>query len=168
MDSSGPLGEDMDDRRIPALRDQLVEHLGRTGQVQASPIAEAFRSVPRHIFLPGVDPAVAYSDETVVTETTDDGRPLSSSSQPAIMAAMLEQLAVEPGQHVLEIGAGTGYNAALLAHLVGDGGTVTTIDIDQNLVDQARENLIAAGFPQVTVVCGDGAEGWAENGPYDR
>ncbi|GAB3520611.1 hypothetical protein GCM10027402_09250 [Arthrobacter monumenti] len=131
-------------------------------------MAEAFSRVPRHIFLPGVDPEVAYSDEAVVTETADDGRPLSSSSQPAIMAAMLEQLAVEPGQRVLEIGAGTGYNAALLARLVGDGGTVTTIDIDQKLVDQARGNLAAAGFPEVSVACGDGADGWPENAPYDR
>jgi len=61
------------------------------------------------------------------------------------MALMLEQLGVEPGQRVLEVGAGTGYNAALLGHLVGEAGAVTTVDIDADLVEQARRNLDAAG-----------------------
>jgi protein-L-isoaspartate(D-aspartate) O-methyltransferase len=151
-----------------ALRTRLVEQLVNGGWIRSQPVMDAFESVPRHVFLPGVDPVVAYTDEAVVTRTTEDGRPLSSSSQPAIMAAMLEQLTVEPGQRVLEIGAGTGYNAALLARLAGDPGAVTTIDIDRELVEQARHHLVNAGFAGVTVACADGAGGWPDNAPYDR
>jgi protein-L-isoaspartate(D-aspartate) O-methyltransferase len=75
---------------------------------------------------------------------------------------------VEPGQRVLEIGAGTGYNAALLAHLVGPEGQVVSVDIDADLVERAREHLIDAGHSEVTVVCGDGAEGFTPAAPYDR
>ncbi len=74
--------------------------------------------------------------------------------QPAIMAIMLEQLEMEPGHRVLEIGAGTGYNAALMAHIVGDAGQVVTVDIDEDIAEGAREHLVAAGFGQVQVVCG--------------
>ena len=80
--------------------------------------------------------AEAYQDEAFVIKTGPDGLPLSSSSQPAIMAIMLEQLGLAPGQRVLEIGTGTGYNAALMAHLVGERGTVVTMDIDADLVGQ--------------------------------
>ena len=66
--------------------------------------------------------AAAYNDEAVVTRQAQDGSPSSSSSQPSIMAEMLEMLALRPEARVLEIGAGTGYNAALLAHLVGPVG----------------------------------------------
>src|SRR5204862_9660 len=73
------------------------------------------------------------------------GLPVSSSSQPAIMAVMLQLLRPLPGQRVLEIGAGTGYNAALIAHLVGPAGHVVTVDIDADLVERARGHLAAAG-----------------------
>ena len=84
------------------------------------------------------------------------------------MAMMLEQLSVQSGHRVLEIGAGTGFNAALLAHLAGEAGAVTTVDIDQDLVAQGRRNLDTAGLARVEVVCSDGAEGWAANAPFDR
>ncbi|MDQ3504075.1 MAG: methyltransferase, FxLD system [Actinomycetota bacterium] len=153
---------------VPVLRNQLVDRLWEAGRICTESVAEAFRVVPRHVFLPGVQPAAAYADEVIATKWQPDGQPISSSSQPAIMAIMLEQLQVQPGQRVLEIGAGTGYNAALLAHLVGPTGAVTTLDIDQDLVDQARRHLDDAGFARVEVVRADGAGGWAANGPYDR
>ncbi len=153
---------------VRALRDRLVDRLCAAGSICTNQVAEAFRLVPRHVFLPGVESAGAYADEAIPTKWEPDGRPISSSSQPAIMAIMLEQLGVEPGQRVLEIGAGTGYNAALLGHLVGEAGAVTTVDIDADLVEQGRRHLDAAGLAQVSVVCGDGADGWAENAPYDR
>lgn len=150
------------------LRAKLVEELSMAGWIRTHSMAEVFRSVPRHVFLPGVDPVEAYADQAVVTHTAADGRPLSSSSQPAVMAAMLEQLAVGHGQRVLEVGTGTGYNAALLARLVGNHGAVTTVDVDPYLVERARGHLAAAGFSDVTVVCTDGADGWRDNAPYDR
>jgi protein-L-isoaspartate(D-aspartate) O-methyltransferase len=154
--------------RAGALRGQLTDQLLAEGRIGTEPVAAAFRAVPRHHFLPGVDLDVAYADDAVVTKWSPDGRPVSSSSQPAIMALMLEQLGLRPGHRVLEIGAGTGYNAALIAHLVGARGAVVTVDIDDDLVAQARENLARAGGTGVTVVCGDGAEGWAPGSPYDR
>jgi protein-L-isoaspartate(D-aspartate) O-methyltransferase len=84
------------------------------------------------------------------------------------MATMLEQLEVQAGHHILEIGAGTGNNAALLATLAGEEGQVVTIDIDNDLVTAAQEHLKMAGFHQVRVVCGDGAFGYREAAPYDR
>src|ERR1044072_8595046 len=96
-------------------REATVAQLPERGEVSER-VAEAFRLVPRHRFLPDFDPEAAYRDEPIVTKRDEEGRPISSSSQPAIMGIMLDQLDVRPGHRVLEIGAGTGYNAALLAH----------------------------------------------------
>ena len=81
---------------------------------------------------------------------------------------MLQQLRVEPGMRVLEIGAGTGYNAALLAELVGPSGAVTTVDIGEEIAAEARGRLASAGYPRVAVIAADGAAGWPPNAPYDR
>src|SRR5581483_5459570 len=84
------------------------------------------------------------------------------------MAIMLEQLQLKPGLRVLEIGAGTGYNAALMAHIVGETGQVITIDIDEDIVYNARLHLVTAGFERVQVICADGGAGYAHAAPYDR
>ena len=123
--------------------------------------------MPRHAFLPDVGIDDVYTDRAFPTKHAD-GKPISSSSQPAIMAIMLEQLALQPGQRVLEIGAGTGYNAALIAHLVGDRGQIVTIDIDEDVVVAARQHLAAAGFDRVDVRCADGGYGDPEGAPFDR
>lgn len=126
------------------------------------------RVVPRHLFVPDATIERAYSNEAVVTHRDVDGVAVSSASAPATVAVMLEQLDVQPGHRVLEIGAGTGYNAALLAHLVGPAGKVTTVDIDREVVRGARECLAAAGCRDVTVLYGDGEFGYADHAPYDR
>lgn len=158
----------MTETGVAALRTALTDQLLHGGLIRGGEVAEAFRTVPRHLFLPEVDPAKAYADEAIPVKWSADGRPLSSSSQPAIMAIMLEQLRLEPGQRVLEIGTGTGYNAALLAHIVGEAGTVATVDIDEDLATAARQRLHAAGYPSVVVASGDGAAGWPGGAPYDR
>lgn len=84
------------------------------------------------------------------------------------MARMLDQLMVEDGHSVLEIGAGTGYNAALLSQLAGPGGTVTSVDLDSGTARLARRNLLGAGFDKVRVVEADGWMGAPERGPFDR
>ena len=153
---------------VTLLRDRLVDELVAQRHLHTPRIEQAFRRVPRHLFLPRLDPAEVYLDRAIPTKWSSDGLPISSSSQPAIMARMLEQLQVERGQRVLEIGAGTGYNAGLLAHLVGPAGSVTTVDIDEDTVDQARQHLLSAGLPRVRVMCGDGAAGLPAEAPYDR
>lgn len=124
--------------------------------------------MPRHLFVPEVDPPRAYDDEAIPIKWRADGRPVSSSSQPAMMAIMLEQLGLEAGHRVLEIGTGTGYNAALMTYLVGETGAVVTVDIDEELAETARRRLNAAGYPSVVVDGGDGAAGWPGGAPYDR
>ncbi|PZG15769.1 methyltransferase, FxLD system [Nonomuraea aridisoli] len=152
---------------LTARRRAMVAAL-RERHAVSEPVAEAMLAVPRHLFVPGVDPEHAYRDQPIVTKRDAAGLPVSSSSQPLIMAVMLDQLGVEPGHRVLEIGAGTGYNAALLAHLTGPGGHVVSLDIDADTVEQARRHLSAAGCAQVEVVCADGAGGHPAGAPYDR
>jgi protein-L-isoaspartate(D-aspartate) O-methyltransferase len=150
-------------------RARLVDELRASGRLTSGPVEAAFRAVPRHVFLPELDPvSQAYQDEAFVIKTDEGGLPVSSSSQPAIMAIMLEQLGVAAGQRVLEIGTGTGYNAALMSRLVGPGGSVVSVDIDPEVADRARANLVAAGYPDVIVICGDGGFGAPEFAPYDR
>lgn len=113
--------------------------------------------------------AGAYADRPIATHVRA-GELVSSSSQPSLMALMCEALLVADGQRVLEIGAGTGYNAALLAHRLGPGA-VTTVDLDAEITDAARAHLLAYGTPaarSVTVVTGDGALGHRAGAPYDR
>ncbi|PKB83314.1 MAG: hypothetical protein BZY88_02400 [SAR202 cluster bacterium Io17-Chloro-G9] len=153
--------------RISGLQDALVEDLKSKGCIQSPNVEGAFRAVPRHLFLPDVAPERVYSDDAILTKRMD-GKVVSSSSQPAIMAIMLEQLGLQPGHRVLEIGAATGYNAGLMGHLVGDSGEVVTIDIDEDLAAGARAHLAAAGLNRVRVVCGDGGLGYPSGAPYDR
>lgn len=133
-------------------------------------IAAAMETVPRHHFLPGIPLERAYAEEAVVVKRDAFQQPISSASQPAMVALMLDQLDPRSGMRVLEIGAGTGYSAALLAELVGPAGHVTTVDLDPELVASASDHLLAAGYgpERVTVVQGDGALGWEPGAPYDR
>jgi len=118
---------------------------------------------------PGAPLAQVYSPETVLpTHFDDDGLSISSSSAPNIMAIMLQQLRVRPGMHVLEIGAGTGYNAGLLARLVGPHGCVVTVDLDEQITTEARQHLHAADIDNVRVVCGDGWLGSDREETFDR
>ena len=150
-----------------SLLSALVDNLQTTGVLTQPAVEAAFRAVPRHLFLPQLPIEEVYRDEAIPIKM-QDGRAISSSSQPAIMAIMLEQLDLAPGQRVLEIGAGTGYNAALLGWLVGPNGQVTTVDIDDDLVAGARAHLTTAGSGNVQVVQADGGEGYAPAAPYDR
>ncbi|MEU2551296.1 methyltransferase domain-containing protein [Streptomyces sp. NPDC013313] len=173
-----------------AAREALVREIDADGAWAADPVwREAFAAVPRHLFVPyyyvGVrggyerrwgespDPEArerwvrgAYADTPLATRLRD-GELLSSSSQPSLMARMLAALRVEDGDRVLEVGAGTGYNAALLAHRLGDDDLVTTVDLDPEITESARQHLAAAGH-RPAVVTGDGARGVPERAPFDR
>jgi protein-L-isoaspartate(D-aspartate) O-methyltransferase len=150
------------------LRGKLIDELCEWELFRTAVVEDAMRIVPRHVFLPGVPIEKAYSHDNIVTHRDSAGAALSSASQPGIVAAMLEQLDARPGHRVLEIGAGTGYNAALLAYLVGPQGKVTTVDIDAEVAEGARRNLDAAGYEAVRVICGDGEDGYPVGAPFDR
>jgi protein-L-isoaspartate(D-aspartate) O-methyltransferase len=108
-----------------------------------------------------------YSDQALITHFDERGAPCSSSSQPTLMAGMLEALELAPGMRVLEVGAGTGYNAALVAALTA--APVVTVDTGERVVAEARAALRRLGLDdQVTVVHGDGYDGWSAGAPYDR
>ncbi|MEU0843914.1 methyltransferase domain-containing protein [Streptomyces sp. NPDC005962] len=128
----------------------------------------------------GCDPerwwAAAYGDVSVVTQIDDGGReplddhwatPTSSASRPSVVALMLAAAGLQPGHRVLEIGTGTGFNAALLAHLVGRAH-VTSVEIDPSVSAQARASLAAAGYQEVSAVCADGEDGTSSRAPFDR
>ncbi|MDH6450264.1 MULTISPECIES: methyltransferase domain-containing protein [unclassified Streptomyces] len=181
------------DRDLAELADSaraaLVREIDASGAWAADPgWREAFEAVPRHLFVPyyyvGVmggyerrwgespDPRArekwvrgAYADAPLATRLRD-GELVSSSSQPSLMAMMLAELRVRNGDRVLEIGAGTGYNAALLAHRLGDD-RVTTVDLEPEITEAARGHLAAAGY-HPAVVTGDGARGVPERAPFDR
>jgi protein-L-isoaspartate(D-aspartate) O-methyltransferase len=150
------------------LRAKLADRLVKDNTVSTPAVEAAFRQVPRDLFLPGIPLGEAYADEPIYTKHDGTGAGISAASQPTIVATMLEQLQIQPGQKILELGAGTGYNAALMATITGDTGHVTTIDIDDDLVDNARKHLAAASIAGVDVVLADGALGHGETAPFDR
>jgi protein-L-isoaspartate(D-aspartate) O-methyltransferase len=154
-----------------AARARMVGELRRHGTLTSAEVADAFLAVPRHVFLPEIGATDAYADQAFVIKADRAGQPLSSSSQPTMMAIMLEQLGISPGERVLEVGTGTGYNAALMARLAGERGLVVTVDIDPALVARARANLaVAAAGPaaEVILICGDGGFGAPDYAPYDK
>src|SRR5947199_5763385 len=130
-------------------RAALIEQLEREGVLRDPGVRAAMLRVPRHCFLPDEPLERAYANDAIATKFAD-GVSISSASQPSIVTLMLEQLALAPGMHVLEIGAGTGYNAALLRTLVGPTGRVTTVDIDADITYAAREHLASVGCTDVT------------------
>jgi protein-L-isoaspartate(D-aspartate) O-methyltransferase len=151
---------------VKERRAQLVAHLRARGDIRTERVAAAFARVPRHLFVPELSLDEAYSDRPLAIKL-EDGVPISSSSQPAIMAEMLEMLELRGGERILEIGAGSGYNAALLAELAGPTGSVSTLDLDTDLVESARAHLASAGYAGVHVARADGAGGDPGRAPFD-
>ncbi len=150
------------------LRATMVDRIVANGWARSGHVADAMRTIPRHLFVPAAPIEEAYAEQAVITKRGSDGASLSCASVPSIVAMMLDQLDVRPGDRILEIGAGTGYNAALLAHLAGPTGQVTTVDIDPEVTAQARQALDAHGYGQVRVATRDGALGDPDHAPYDR
>jgi protein-L-isoaspartate(D-aspartate) O-methyltransferase len=165
-------------------KERLVQAIEQSLRRALAPqVRNAFLQVPRHLFvqeyyqqqgkslnwdLVQATTEQIYRDEALVTQIDERGRPSSSTSQPSVMAAQLEALTLKHGQRVLEIGVGTGYNAALLGKMVGDTGQVISIDIDENLVTRAAQHLTRAEAHNIIVLPGDGFLGETAYAPYDR
>jgi protein-L-isoaspartate(D-aspartate) O-methyltransferase len=143
------------------IRNALTDKLVSDGVNTSTVVERAFRVVPRHLFVPeGTPLEVAYNaHDSVATKRDRDGVIVSSISAPFIQARMIEQAGLGPGMSVLEIGSG-GYNAALLAEVVGPHGRVVSVDIDPEVTDRARALLDATGYSgRVTVVQVDAEDG---------
>jgi len=151
-----------------AYRQALVARLKERGELDDPRLEAAFLSVPRHDFLPDLALDQAYSDEALPVKRDEYGAVVSSSSQPTMMAMMLGQLRLETGHNVLEIGAGTGYNAAIMKRIVGAEGHVTTLELDKEQARQAGLALQRIGSEGIRVVQADGAGGYAPRAAYDR
>ncbi|MCP2259873.1 protein-L-isoaspartate(D-aspartate) O-methyltransferase [Streptoalloteichus tenebrarius] len=149
------------------LREQMISHIRTAGHLRSERIEQALRAVPRHRFVPAASVEEAYANKAITIKPGED-RPASCISVPTVVAMMLGQLDPRPGDRVLEIGAGTGYNAALLAELVGPTGSVTTVDIHPDVTDHARAALGETGYDRVRVITGDGALGEPDHAPYDK
>lgn len=156
-----------DSVQAESLRAALVRQLVAEGTIHDERVAAALRAVPRHLFVPDAPLDIAYADDVVLMKRNNAGVVISSVSQPSIVALMLEQAAIRPGDRVLEIGSG-GYNAALLRQLAGPGGSVTTVDIDPEVTERARALLDQAGYDDVVVLLADGEFGAPGGAPYDR
>ncbi|GHF95789.1 methyltransferase domain-containing protein [Streptomyces zaomyceticus] len=184
------MGEPRDEFAEAGARERraLVRVIEADGELTDPAWRDAFAEVPRHLFVPyyyvpgtggyerlwsgDPDPARrdqwlrgAYEDTAIATRVRD-GDLVSSASQPSLMALMLRALDVRDGHRVLEIGAGTGYHAALLCHRLGEEH-VTTVDLDEEIAESARTHLAAAGY-RPAVIAADGARGCPERAPYDR
>ncbi|MEL6981082.1 MAG: methyltransferase domain-containing protein [Actinomycetota bacterium] len=152
--------------RARANRMTMVQRLLEAGTIRSDSVAGAMTAVARHRFVEDSTVDEAYADDAIIVKRDPDGTAISSASQPTMVAAMLEMCRLAPGHRVLEIGTGTGYNAALLADLVGSDGLVLSIELDPELAAAARRRL--AGLDHVEVITGDAVSGYPANAPYDR
>jgi protein-L-isoaspartate(D-aspartate) O-methyltransferase len=174
--------------RLRHLRSSLVDSL-RVDRSTALAVAldRVFRATPRHRFVPrllglqgdiatGLGPAIARMSEAVALDIySDHPLPLraspvpqrSTSSAPGVMWTMLAMLEPREGQTILEVGTGSGYNAALLGQLVGEAGRVVSIECIDDVAADAEACLRLYGAANVEVIAGDGTAGWAPEGPYD-
>jgi protein-L-isoaspartate(D-aspartate) O-methyltransferase len=172
---------------------RLVATLKHEGKLTSPLVEEAFNSIPRHAFinqfylrdrtssllkyrliqaLPLEDTKfwleAVYANDALITTISEVGIPTSSSSAPDVMAHMLEALDVHAGLRVLEIGTGTGYNAALLAHIVGNPHLVFSVEIDPGLAQQAQQRIDCVVGKGSTIHTGNGLDGYAQAAPFDR
>lgn len=157
-----PLAPDLQALDPPELRERrerLVDELVQLGDARSAPVIEALRTVPRHLFVPALERLVAY-----------DNYPLAighqqTISQPSVVAMMTEALELTGLERVLEVGTGSGYQAAVLSLLAQE---VCSIERVPALGRAARERLRRLGFDRVEVRVGDGYAGWQERAPFDR
>jgi protein-L-isoaspartate(D-aspartate) O-methyltransferase len=141
-------------------REALVDRLADRSDVTRESTLEAMRAVPREAFVRDGDLSAAYADRPL---RIADGQTISA---PHMVAIMLDALALDRGERVLEVGTGCGYHAAVTAEVVG-ADRVYTVEYSERLAERARETLADLGYGDVSVRQGDGRDGWPEHAPYD-
>jgi protein-L-isoaspartate(D-aspartate) O-methyltransferase len=154
-----PSGGQVEPDAFVAERARMVEEQIRARGVRDPRILAAMRELPRHLFVPRERWSEAYADCPLPTACGQ------TISQPYIVARMLELAELEPGQRVLEIGTGSGYQTALLARLVRE---VCSVERIRGLLEEAQARLALQGATDVRLLEGDGTLGWREFAPYDR
>jgi protein-L-isoaspartate(D-aspartate) O-methyltransferase len=140
-------------------RERMVEDQIACRGIHDPQVIEAFRRVPREMFVPEAVRSSAYEDHPL---SIGCGQTIS---QPYMVALMTQELRLEPGQRVLEIGTGSGYQTAILDEL---GAEVFTVERIAELSDRARQVLTHAGYTRIRYHVGDGTLGWHEEAPFDR
>ncbi len=144
---------------LETKRNSMVDSQIRARGVSDQRVLDALRRIPRHEFVPEPYTAAAYEDSPLPIGLNQ------TISQPYIVGYMTDELDVQPGSKVLEIGTGSGYQAAVLAELTDQ---VFTIEIVPELARRARETLQRLGYRNVKVLAGDGYRGWPSEAPFDR
>ena len=153
---AGASGDEAD--RWTARREAMVRQQIAARDVTDERVLEAMRKVPRHLFVPEPLREAAYQDSPL---PIGHGQTIS---QPYIVALMTQLAGAAPGKKALDVGTGSGYQAAVLAEICDE---VYTIEILCDLAEQARERLEALGYRNITSRCGDGYAGWPEHAPFD-
>jgi len=141
---------------------ELVKHLKRASYIKSAEVEMAMLRVDRALYVPSRYGMYAYSDTPL---EIGFGQTISAPHMVAIMCELLE---LEPGLKILEVGAGSGYHAAILGEIVGEDGSVSSIDRISELIEMARENLEKSGIKNVKFFLGDGSLGLEGEGPFDR
>lgn len=143
-------------------REKLVKMLKIEGRIETEMVEKAFLEIPREAFIPETLKNCAYVDTPL---EIGKGQTISA---PHMVAIMCEALDIKKGQTILEIGAGSGYHAAIISKMVGEKGHVYTIERFSSLAEKAQKNLENANVSNVTIETGDGSEGLPKYAPYDR
>jgi len=143
-------------------KNRLINNLILLGVLKTPTIIEAFRKIPRHKFILKDHLRHAYND---IPLPTIHGQTIS---QPYTVAIMTEALDPRPGEKILEIGSGSGYQAALLAHCVGPKGKVITVELEPDLVEFSKNNIKKVKLNNIKIINWDGKKGYKKESPYDK
>lgn len=143
-------------------KESLINHLVEVGVLKTPRIIEGFKKIPRHLFVRKDYIRRAYDDIPLPTFKSQ------TISQPYTIAVMTEALNPEPSEKILEIGAGSGYQSALLGYCVGPKGKVITVELESDLVEFAKKNIKKVKLKNVKVIQGDGKKGYEKESPYDK
>jgi len=173
---------------IQTLNKQMTEQVKKRGFLKNPEYEKAFLSTQRHFFIPVLYDIenqewkkyeVNYSDpqeeimkkiyvDTPLVISVEQENVVSTSSQPTVMSMMIEEAKLKKGEKVLEVGAGSGYNASVMSHVVGDTGRIITTELERTVYETAKENLERFGVKNVEIHCLDGGLGYQEEAPFDK